>query len=143
MKEKLEIDFFKDKQKHILNPDLLSDKAKELAKFIRPSQTSIHQIRKFYNQALLIKQKIVSKGKEEKMEEEFLRQLPYIKMFKAHAAYAANRKNSRITWQFKKFIDELIDKVNDRHDFLVFCDLFEAVVAFCVEIMNTNKNRYK
>ncbi|MDL1970758.1 MAG: type III-A CRISPR-associated protein Csm2 [Candidatus Desulfofervidaceae bacterium] len=129
---KLPIAFFADEKKTILRPSLLSDEAKKLSDFFvenKKDKMSIHQLRKYYNHILIIKQRI--EVKEEKDQEiEFKRQLPYIKMLKAQAAYAKAR--GRVSKNFKTFIDEQIKEVNNLKDFNAFCDLFEAIVAFAV-----------
>ncbi|HDD35832.1 MAG TPA: type III-A CRISPR-associated protein Csm2 [Candidatus Desulfofervidus auxilii] len=137
IKVPIPIHFFVDEKKTILRPSLLSDEAEKLSDFfVAKSNMSIHQLRKFYNQILAIKQRIENK---ENKDEEFKRQLPYIKMLKAQAAYARARKH--VTDNFKLFMEKQIDVVDDKKDFDAFCELFEAIVAFAVANNKKYKNR--
>ncbi len=132
---RLPIEFFADQEKKYLRPQLLSEDAHRLSDwFVTEKKMSIHQLRKFYNYLLVIKQRIETRDNP---EEEFKRQLPYIKMMKAMATYAEARK--RATKNFKIFIEKQLDKVNQKGDFDAFCDLFEAIVAFAT----ANKSRYQ
>ena len=58
----------------------------------------------------------------------FKQKLPYIKMINAKLAYAKAR--DLITDDFKDLFTNAINKIEDRADFFVFSDFFEAFVAF-------------
>lgn len=134
--------FFKDPKNEIVKEDLFSKIAKqEVEKFLifytdkktgkkkaskgTPSST---QIRKFFNDLLIIKQKIENTLNENSKDLEFKRQLPYIKMLKAKVAYAKSRDN--VNQEFVDFIEKYIDEVNEKEDFFVLCDFFEAIIAY-------------
>jgi len=103
---------------------------------------SINQMRKFYDEILSYQIQIEnSKNKEEKFRE----LLPYIKMEKAKANIAYQKKN--INTNFKKFIDLNIDYIVDGYDkdlelslkkFNVFVSLFEAVIAYSKGVIKEN-----
>ncbi len=137
---KLPVQMFKDKEKSILDPELLSSVAEKLSSEFAKGKKgmSSHQIRKFYNQVLVIRQRIMS---AENREDEFKRQLPFIKMLRAQAYYAAYRQNSKVSESFKEFIDKQVAAINDMKDFEAFCSLFEAIVAFFVAYENLKKTR--
>ncbi len=150
------IKYFKDKSKGIVNEELFSNVAEKVAKEfgqteskslgkdrrgkekIKSLSNSKSQIRKFYDEVLRNKVIIESmsssqdSGSKEEyetiVEREFKKRLPYIKMLKAKVTYAYERE--KITSNFKKFIEENIDSIGDWEDFKVFCDFFEAVVAY-------------
>jgi len=127
---------FKDKKEKILKESLLSTIAENKVKSFRkrndrgfdlkdnPTST---QLRRFYNDVLTLKNKIDHYDKDVK-EEKFKQLLPYVKMLKAKVAYSKSRNN--VNKEFKKFIDEYVDSINDLDDFYAFCDFFEAIVAY-------------
>ena len=134
------IKYFDDKNKNIVNKELFSkiaeEKAKEFGKVyfkkLRNDRNkkifnSKSQIRKFYDDVLRNKI-IIENLAYNNPDEEFRRRLPYIKMLKAKAYYAFERE--KITLAFKEFIEENVDIVEDMKDFEVFCNFFEAIVAF-------------
>ncbi len=149
------VKYFKDKSKGIVNEELFSSVAEEIArKFGQPEKKSLgkdrrgkekiknlsnskSQIRKFYDEVLRNKVIIesISSSQDSSREEyeiiierEFRKRLPYIKMLKAKVTYAYVRE--KITSDFRRFIEENIDSISDWEDFKVFCDFFEAVVAY-------------
>ncbi len=149
------VKYFKDKSKGIVNEELFSSVAEEIAKKFGQSEkkslgkdrkgkektknlsNSKSQIRKFYDEVLRNKVIIESMSSSQDssreeyeiiVEREFRKRLPYIKMLKAKVTYAYVRE--KITSDFKKFIEENIDSIRDWEDFKVFCDFFEAVVAY-------------
>ncbi len=153
------VKYFEDKSKGIVNKELFSSIAEGVAKEFgkvfekkvgrgRPRKLSNtkSQIRKFYDDVLknkmMIESAISSHNYKEDTEskkrvnEEFVKRLPYIKMLKAKAAYVYERE--KITPAFKSFIEENIDSINDWEDFRVFCDFFEAVVAYSVVHVSKN-----
>ena len=122
------IEFYVDSEKKVVNPELFSSVAQRIAKEIeedrKPKSPENHQVRRFYEDLLSIRRRIERVDDE---EEEFKRQLPYIRMAQAKAAYAFRRRN--INRRFQEFIEE-VARIETMKDFRVFCTLFEAVIAF-------------
>ena len=130
------MDFWKDKSKGIVQTELYSVRAKEIVgKFFykdRNGKTQKEldstQLRKFYNDVLIIKTKI---NNAEDMELEFDIQLPYLNMLRAKVQYSESRKNiKKLNSNFKWFINESLSQIEDLNDFKVFCTLFESVIAY-------------
>ncbi len=116
------IELYEGNDKNKIKIDLFDTQAENAAKrIIDERATKINQIRIFYNQFLVINEKINNS------EESFRRQLPYIKMIKARAKYSKGRKN--IGNYFENFLLKCIDEVNTLKDFKIICSFFEAVVA--------------
>ncbi len=111
--------------------DLFSDIAKGIVeKYFKKEEKgkklTINQIRKFYDEVLNYS-KIIEKA--EKPEEEFLNQLPYIRMLKAKANVAYERNHINI--EFKSFIEKNIDYIGEDYEkFKVFITFFEAIIAY-------------
>ncbi len=125
-------DYFLDKDKNIVKEDLFTSCADEIAKsfkFDKPPMKS-SQVRKFYDEILRRKMIIELETDEKKKKEAFLKQLPYIRMIISKAVYANNRKQPTVNNNFKKFIENNIGNIKEYKEFEVFCDLFEAVVAY-------------
>ena len=125
--------FYEDPEKKVIKKELLSEKAEDIAKSLfiplrngkeKPGITS-SQIRRFYNEIKSLEKQLSSK--------QFKVLLPLIKMVKSKVAYASNparRTGSRITKEFRNFIVNCIDNINDEKDFKAFTLHFEAVMGF-------------
>lgn len=106
---------------------------------------SINQMRKFYNEILNFHIQINAIKDEKKKLEKYRELLPLIKMEKAKANIAYQKKN--INTNFKRFIDKNIDYVVEGYDkdlakslekFTIFVSLFEAVIAYAKGVINEN-----
>ena len=108
---------------------LLDDAKKWAEKFVkaRPELKSA-QIRRFYHDVKALEAKI---GASEEVEV-FEKNLPLIKMLKSKVAYACPKTygSRKIPIEFKQFMDECIDGIEDRKDFEAFTLVFEAVVGY-------------
>lgn len=117
------IELYEGSDKSKIRIDLFDKQADENAKkIIDEGKNKINQIRIFYNQFIVINEKINNS------EEHFRRQLPYIKMIKARAKYSKGRKN--IGDYFENFLLKCVDKVNTLEDFRLICSFFETVVGY-------------
>jgi len=120
------IQFWKDKTKRIINPDLFSAVADSLARQIFNEQTRTAnkptQIRKFYDEVVRF-DSIIKLNPDE-----FDNTLPYLKMLNAKAAYAMGR--DLISKGFKDFISEALGQIKDKDDFTAFAGLFEAFMGY-------------
>ncbi len=114
--------FFKD---GAMPPDLLSKQAEDWAKKIGTNMTS-SQLRKFYGDVKTLERKVLTST-----EDQFKQHIALVGMLKAKVAYASNPKKAKIPRDFKDFIDQSVDAIeNDRTKFLNFCKFFEAVVGY-------------
>ncbi|MGD0489863.1 MAG: type III-A CRISPR-associated protein Csm2 [Syntrophorhabdales bacterium] len=127
----MEIKFWRDKSKKLIDPELFSGHAEDLARAVASESNdrtnAPTQIRKFYDQVVRF-DSIVKTNPEE-----FDILIPYIKMLNAKAAYAHAREsggNPLISQGFREFITRSLEKVNDRDDFEVFASFFEAFMGF-------------
>ena len=123
-----DVKYYIDDTKQVIKEDLFAVEAKKYADSFSNDFPKIKssQMRKFYNDILLIKTKIEQAPKP---TIEFQKQHPYINMIVAKAAYAKARRH--IGDNFERFLkDNIADTIKDDRDFMVFCDLFEAVVAY-------------
>jgi CRISPR-associated protein Csm2 len=125
--------YYEDKEKTIIKKELLNEKAQEIAEKFFSVDSKGHQregltsaqLRRFYNEVKSLEKRLVPGN--------FKTLLPLIKMIKSKVAYASNpRRSSRITPEFRKFIDECIDNIPEdgEKDFKAFALHFEAVVGF-------------
>jgi len=123
------LDLWKDKSKKLIEPDLFSEKAEELAKKIYKEQLESKgkankptQIRKFYDEVLRFDSIVKANPTE------FENILPYLKMLNAKAAYAMGR--DLVSKGFKDFISYSLGQIHTKEDFDVFADLFEAFMGY-------------
>jgi len=120
-----------EKGKKRIKISLLTGEAEGWAKkFVnaRPELTSA-QIRRFYNEIKALEAKIDGKAEE---AEEFDINLPFIKMLKSKVAYACpkNSSSKKVPLEFRDFMDECVDGINEQEDFKAFTKVFEAVVGY-------------
>lgn len=140
----MEINFWKDKNKKLIDKDLFSAKAEWWATQISAESgertNNPTQIRKFYDEVLRFDGMLKSIP-DEKQKDEFDQLLPYIKMLNAKAAYALGR-NRLISEKFKEFINCAVKEVNDKDDFDVFASFFEAFMGFYKFVYKGKKEQY-
>jgi CRISPR type III-A-associated protein Csm2 len=120
--------FYGDNEKTILKESLLTNKARDWAKkFLNPinkyDKLTSAQLRKFYGEVKALETKVDAKG--------FAQIKPLIKMLKSKAAYSCpiNGKK-KIPDEFKIFLNEMVDHVEDEQDYKAFAITFEAVVGY-------------
>lgn len=130
----MDISFWKDKGRKLIDPELFSAKAEELAQKIYGEQAASKgkankptQLRKFYDEVLRFGTMLQGLPVE-KQEEEFAKVLPYLKMLNAKAAYAFGR--DLVSKSFKDFISSSLLKINDKDDFEAFAGFFESFMGF-------------
>ncbi|HDD43809.1 MAG TPA: type III-A CRISPR-associated protein Csm2 [Candidatus Desulfofervidus auxilii] len=120
------IEFWRNKENKVINPDLFSEVANEWAREIKEEgkkdKNKISQIRKFYDEVLNLSERI----KYERRDFQFY--LPYVRMLKAKAYYALGRKH--ITEKFVRFIEACINEIETKEDFEVYKEFFEAFMGF-------------
>ena len=129
------VNYYIDKEKKKIKPELFSEVAEKTAESFRvpdKKRNKYTQIRKFYNDILVIKAK-VNEAEKGTRNDVFEQQLPFIKMSIAKVAYAKGRDN--VTSNFSSFIKTEIGGIEDLKDFETFCHYFEAVIAFSKTIL--------
>lgn len=125
----MDVKFWKDKSRKMIDPDLFSARADELAKEIHKEQLQSRgkankstQIRKFYDEVLRFDSILKTNPAE------FDSRLPYLKMLNAKAAYAMGR--DLVSKEFKNFISNSLNQIKDKDDFDAFASLFEAFIGY-------------
>lgn len=120
------MNFWKDKRNKLIEPELFSTIAENIAKKVADDGSKTinkrSQIRKFYDEVLNFSARV---GKD---STGFEKMLPYLKMLNAKAAYAKGR--GLISDSFKNFISDSLKQINDIDDFEVFLGLFEAFMGY-------------
>ena len=124
-------EFWKDKNKKLVTPDLFSDLAEDAAKRVSSEasdkRNKATQLRRFFDDVLTFGSRLKElQGNAQR--EEFEKTLPYLKMLNAKVAYAKAR--DLISLEFKDFISISLKQVNDLDDFKVFNALFEAFMGY-------------
>lgn len=85
-----------------------------------------NQLRNFYDKVLELEEKAVNTD-----ENEFkLKVLPFVKMLKSKVAYAKNKQTSPVNKAFELFMNNALDQITSKEEFLNFKYLFEAIVGF-------------
>ena len=123
------IEFWKDREKKVIDPELFSTKAdlfaSEIAKDCKNSKEKLNkptQIRKFFSEivSLNMQAKTSPNGWENI--------LPLVHMVTAKAAYASGR--GLISDRFLTFIKDSVSQVQEPHDLEVFNSFFESFIGF-------------
>ncbi len=122
----IEIKFWQDPEKKIVNPYLFSEVADKWAKEIKDEGSSyknkISQIRKFYDEVLMYYDRLKNKP------EDFEKYLPYIRILRAKVYYSFGRKH--VTKKFVNFMEKCLEQINTWDDFEVYKKFFEAFMGF-------------
>ncbi|MBP6290564.1 MAG: type III-A CRISPR-associated protein Csm2 [Spirochaetes bacterium] len=96
------------------------------------SKVDKNQIRKFYDDFKLIERKITEN--QQATNEWFKKEiLPHIKFVKSKIAYSAGRKSgnkSLVSIEFKKYMDEQINLIENILDFKHFMMHYQAIIAY-------------
>ncbi|MGC9168814.1 MAG: type III-A CRISPR-associated protein Csm2 [Desulfurella sp.] len=129
-------DYFKPNS-DIVKDDLFSVTADKITEsFSKEGGITGSQIRKFYDEVLRLRLKLDSANDKEK---KFVEILPYLKMLIPKVVYFKNRKNVNVDESFESFIKMNIENITKVKEFEVFCDLFEAVIAYTKKYPNLKK----
>ena len=121
--------FWKDREKQLIDPQLFSKTAENLAKEIAEDSRNIRnsnkrtQIRKFYDE--IVRLTMLSKTRP---KEKWGQLLPLVHMITAKAAYAKGRK--LISDDFLRFLKNSIEQIKKPEDLNIFSNFFEAFMGF-------------
>ncbi len=124
------IQLWKDREKGVIDPQLFSSKAEELAQQLADDHKKSKgqrankrtQLRKFYDEVLRLESEARSR------EGEWDRIAPLVHMLTAKAAYAKGRE--LVSETFLNFIKDSVSQVKEQKDLAVFANFFEAVMGF-------------
>lgn len=140
------LQFWKDRSKDELNPELFSKVAEQSAKLVadRSNQTTNNptQLRRFFDEIVSFDSKyklVASKASsEEERKTVFKQQLPFIHMLIPKVRYAQARK--LVTEDFTNLIEEAVKEVKEPKDIKVFTSFFEAFIGHFKYFKETSKD---
>lgn len=124
------IQYYKDAAKQELNPIWVNEKAIETAESFKDTKFTYTQLRRFYGDVKSLERQLLD---AQDQNTAFARILPMIKLLKAKSAYSLKREV--VPAQFKAWLWDNVDSVNDIPDFKAFLLSFEAVVGFSVQYL--------
>lgn len=123
------IDFWKDRDKKIIDPWLYSKRAEQLSKQLaedcessRKKPNKRTQVRRFYDEVVRLETTARSRAGE------WEHILPLVHMLTAKAAYARGR--DLVSDNFLNFIRSAVEQVAEPGDLSVFANFFEAFMGF-------------
>lgn len=132
--------FYKDKKNDVMFESLLTEKARAWAEsFIKPEkpkdrfkrnpELTSAQLRRFHFEAKALEERCKNLTNP---DTEFARIRPLVKMLKSKVAYAcpSNGRDRKVPDEFRKYIEEMVDNIEDLKDFKAFALCFEAVVGY-------------
>lgn len=132
--------YYEDNDKEIIREELLTDRAKSWAdSFIFPKnpkerwqrnpKLTSAQLRRFHTEAKELEERVKNLKKP---QEDFPKLRPLIKMMKSKVAYACpnNGRDRKVPEEFRQYIEEMVDNIEDWKDFKAFALCFESVVGF-------------
>ena len=108
---------------------LMDSQAEDLAQ--RLSQVTTTQLRRFYDDVLTLRQRLMAEQRQGRDKEAVFNDLRAdFKMLKAKAVYAHGRSEKTVPRPLLQFFIDHVAAVNSARDFEAFCKHFQAVVAF-------------
>lgn len=120
-----------------LTKELLTTKPEELAKHIvSNAKDTSSQIRKFYNDFLILKAKADISATEEEFKTKIL---PLIYFSKAKMAYSCGR--GKITKDLFDKISNMIDKIETKEDFSVFLLFYQSLIGYVTYYSNNQERK--
>ena len=132
--------YYVDEDKKVIKEELITTRAELWAEsFIRPSRPkekwqrnprlTSAQLRKFHMEAKELEERIKNRKNP---DEEFKILRPLVKMLKSKVAYACptTGRDRKVPEEFRKYIEEMVDNIEDWDDFKAFALCFESVVGF-------------
>jgi CRISPR type III-A-associated protein Csm2 len=132
--------FYEDEKKEMIKEILLTDKARAWAEsFINPRQPKERwqrnpkltsaQLRKFHIEAKELEERVKNLDNP---GEDFLKLRPLVKMLKSKVSYSCpiTGTDRKVPEEFRKYIEEMVDNIEDIRDFKAFALCFESVVGF-------------
>jgi CRISPR type III-A-associated protein Csm2 len=132
--------FYEDEDKKKIKESLLTDKAKSWAEsFINPKRPSERwqrnpklastQLRRFHIEAKTFEERVKNLTNP---DSEFSKFRPIVKMLKSKVAYACptTGRDRKVPVEFRNYIEEMVDNIDDYSDFKAFALCFESVVGF-------------
>ena len=125
MEKKGKIEFWRDREKGVVDPTLFSKTAQELAEKLAEENRKLNkrtQLRKFYDEVL----RLDSEAKAKPDDWDYI--LPRVHMIVAKAAYAEGRE--LVSKSFADFIRSSVEQVFEPKDLRVFANFFEAMMGF-------------
>lgn len=107
--------------------DMINKNADVIAKIIKQGENSYTQVRKFYNELLLLQKQ--AQGNQNNVDSgEFEKVLPMIYLVKSKAAYARGKKN--INDNLLSFLVFYIEKIKNIEQLKYFMLYFEAILGY-------------
>lgn len=107
--------------------DMINKNADVIAKIIKQGENSYTQVRKFYNELLLLQKQ--AQGNQNNVDSgEFEKVLPMIYLVKSKAAYANGKKN--INDNLLTFLVFYIEKIKNIEQLKYFMLYFEAILGY-------------
>lgn len=145
------ISFWQDRNNKILNQDLFSKKAEEVAKVVAEKSTMTTnnptQLRRFFDEIVTFNSRYkLAEAKASTAEERFVvfkQQLPFIHMMIPKVRYAQARK--LVSPEFTGLIEDAIKELKEPDDIKVFTSFFEAFIGhfkYFKEMFNNSKSAY-
>ena len=132
--------YYEDENKKEIRETLLTDQAKSWAEsFIYPKspkdrwqrnpKLTSAQLRKFHIEAKELEERVKSL---ENPDADFSKLRPLVKMMKSKVAYACptTGRDRKVPDEFRRYIEEMVDNIEDWKDFKAFALCFESVVGF-------------
>lgn len=119
-----------------LTKELLTDEPEKMAKDFNGKDTTESQLRKFYNDFLVLKTKTDLCADEDEFKTKIL---PLIFFSKAKLAYSCGRGN--ITKDFQRAICAKIDEIETRACFDNFLKFYEALIGYTKYSLMVKKHK--
>lgn len=135
------IQFYADSTKKIVNPELFSAIAKNIASCFGTKMAGVSstQLRRIFDEVKRFEQ-LVGTDDDWKKQEAYIRMLSSKVSYTVARAKLANGRDRDYLSRLQEFIETCLKNIQTKEDFKVFVALFEATYGFYYEIKPKDKN---
>ncbi len=136
------IQFYRDREKQYIVPDLLSEKARAVAEKIRQNrELKSSQFRNYFQELRALEARYRA-DRQKSPQGAWLRLEPQLQLFKAKLAYGARKDGPLVNaTEFRSFMEEVVDSIQEAKDFEAAMLYVEAVLAYFYALEMEGKNK--
>ncbi len=136
------IQFYRDPNKEYMVPDLLSQQAREVAEKIRQNrELKSSQFRNYFQELRALEARYRAERRKDP-QGAWLRLEPQLQLFKAKLAYGARKEGplAKAT-EFRRFMEEVVNSIQEGRDFEAAMLYVEAVLAYFYALESEQQQR--
>jgi len=136
------IQFYRDKEKQYMRPELFNQEARRVAEEIRDNrELKSSQFRNYFQELRALEARYLA-DRQRDPEGAWRKLEPQLQFFKAKLAYGARKEGPLAKARvFRRFLDEVVDSIREARDFEAALLYVEAVLAYFYALETENRGR--